>query len=78
MTDSRIFGANVDLCNAFTADIVLPQNPTYAGAALNQWRVPTTIVTARVAKFSVQIDFCSIVSRGSSRRRREMTAARKI
>ena len=25
--------------------------------ALNQWRVPTTIVTARFAKFSVQLDF---------------------
>ena len=57
MTDGRIFGANFDLYNAFNADTVLAQSPTYAGAALNQWRVPTTIVTARFAKFSVQLDF---------------------
>ena len=52
-----MFGANCDLTNAFNVDTVLAQNPTYAGAALNQWRVPTTIVAARFAKFSVQSDF---------------------
>jgi hypothetical protein len=48
---------NFDLYNAFNADTVLAENANYAGAAQNQWRVPTTIVTARFAKFSVQLDF---------------------
>ena len=48
---------NFDLYNAFNVSTVLAENPTYSGTALNQWRVPTTIVTARLAKFSVQIDF---------------------
>jgi hypothetical protein len=48
---------NFDLYNAFNASTVLAENANYAGAALNQWRVPTTIVTARFAKFSVQLDF---------------------
>jgi hypothetical protein len=48
---------NFDLYNAFNASTVLAENPTYSGTGLNQWRVPTTIVTARLAKFSVQIDF---------------------
>jgi hypothetical protein len=48
---------NFDLYNAFNADTVLAENSTYAGPGLNQWRVPTTIVTARFAKFSVQVDF---------------------
>jgi len=48
---------NFDLYNAFNADTVLAENSTYAGPALDQWRVPTTIVTARFAKFSVQLDF---------------------
>jgi hypothetical protein len=53
---SRV-SVNFDLYNAFNADTVLAENATYAGPALNQWRVPTTIVTARFAKFSVQLDF---------------------
>ena len=48
---------NFDLYNAFNASTVLAENATYSGTALNQWRVPTTIVTARFAKFSVQLDF---------------------
>jgi hypothetical protein len=48
---------NFDLYNAFNASTVLAENPTYSGTGLNQWRVPTTIVTARFAKFSVQVDF---------------------
>jgi hypothetical protein len=48
---------NFDLYNVFNASTVLAENATYAGAAINQWRVPTTIVTARFAKFSVQFDF---------------------
>jgi hypothetical protein len=56
MGRSRL-SANFDLYNAFNADTVLAENPNYAGPGLNQWRVPTTIVTARFAKFSVQVDF---------------------
>jgi hypothetical protein len=48
---------NFDLYNAFNASTVLAENPIYSGPAINQWRVPTTIVTARFAKFSVQFDF---------------------
>ncbi len=48
---------NFDLYNAFNVSDVLAENPTYSGPGLNQWRVPTTIVTARFAKFSVQLDF---------------------
>jgi hypothetical protein len=48
---------NFDLYNAFNASTVLAENPAYSGTGLNQWRVPTTIVTARFAKFSVQLDF---------------------
>jgi hypothetical protein len=36
---------------------VLAENPAYSGGGLNQWRVPTTIVTAPCAKLSVQVDF---------------------
>jgi hypothetical protein len=48
---------NFDLYNAFNTSTVLAENPAYSGTGLNQWRVPTTIVTARFAKFSVQLDF---------------------
>jgi len=48
---------NFDLYNAFNVSTVLAENAAYAGTGLNQWRVPTTIVTARLAKFSVQLDF---------------------
>ena len=48
---------NFDLYNAFNVSAVLTENPAYSGTGLNQWRVPTSIVTARFAKFSVQIDF---------------------
>jgi len=48
---------NFDLYNAFNASTVLAENAAYSGSGLNQWRVPTTIVTARFAKFSVQLDF---------------------
>ena len=34
---------NFDLYNAFNASTVLAENATYSGAALNQWRVPTTV-----------------------------------
>jgi hypothetical protein len=48
---------NFDLYNAFNVSTVLTENAAYSGTGLNQWRVPTAIVTARFAKFSVQVDF---------------------
>ena len=48
---------NFDLYNAFNASTVLAESPTWLNATESGWRVPTTIVTARFAKFSVQYDF---------------------
>jgi hypothetical protein len=48
---------NLDLYNAFNVDTVLAENATYSNATATGWRVPTTLVTARFAKISVQLDF---------------------
>jgi len=48
---------NLDLYNAFNAETVLAENATYSNATATGWRVPTTLVTARFAKISVQFDF---------------------
>jgi hypothetical protein len=48
---------NLDLYNVFNVSTVLAENSTYSNATMTGWRVPTTIVTARFAKFSVQLDF---------------------
>jgi hypothetical protein len=48
---------NLDLYNAFNVSTALAENSTYSNATLTGWRVPTTIVTARFAKISVQLDF---------------------
>jgi hypothetical protein len=48
---------NLDLYNAFNVSTVLAENATYSNATATGWRVPTTIVTARFAKISVQLDF---------------------
>jgi hypothetical protein len=48
---------NFDLYNAFNASTVLAESATWLNATESGWRVPTTIVTARFAKFSVQYDF---------------------
>jgi hypothetical protein len=48
---------NLDLYNLFNVSTVLAENSTYSNATMTGWRVPTTIVTARFAKFSVQLDF---------------------
>jgi hypothetical protein len=48
---------NLDLYNAFNVDTVLAENTTYTNATATGWRVPTTLVTARFAKISVQLDF---------------------
>jgi len=48
---------NLDLYNVFNVSTVLAENSTYSNASITGWRVPTTIVTARFAKISVQFDF---------------------
>jgi hypothetical protein len=48
---------NLDLYNAFNVDTVLAENATYSNVTATGWRVPTTLVTARFAKISVQFDF---------------------
>jgi len=48
---------NLDVYNLFNVSTVLAENATYSNATITGWRVPTTIVTARFAKFSVQFDF---------------------
>jgi hypothetical protein len=48
---------NLDLYNVFNVSTVLAENSTYSNATLTGWRVPTTLVTARFAKISVQLDF---------------------
>jgi hypothetical protein len=48
---------NLDLYNAFNVSTVLTENATYSNATLSGWRVPTSILTARFAKISVQFDF---------------------
>jgi hypothetical protein len=48
---------NLDLYNTFNSNAALAESPTYVNASPTGWRVPTTIVTARFAKISVQLDF---------------------
>jgi hypothetical protein len=43
----------LDLFNAFNADTVLGVNQTYGPA----WLTPTSIIQARFAKISAQVDF---------------------
>jgi hypothetical protein len=48
---------NLDVYNVFNVSTVLAENSTYSNTSITGWRVPTTIVTARFAKISVQFDF---------------------
>ena len=48
---------NLDVYNMFNVSTVLAENSTYSNATVTGWRVPTTLVTARFAKISVQMDF---------------------
>ena len=47
---------NLDLYNMSNSSTVLAELPTYT-LATSTWRVPSTILTARFAKISLQIDF---------------------
>jgi hypothetical protein len=48
---------SLDLYNALNSSAVLSENGTYTNATATGWRVPTSVVTARFAKISVQFDF---------------------
>jgi hypothetical protein len=48
---------SVDVYNAFNANPVLAENATYRDATISGWRIPTSILPARFAKFGVQVDF---------------------
>jgi hypothetical protein len=47
---------NLDVYNVFNTNAVLAELPTYT-LATSTWRVPSTILTARFAKISLQLDF---------------------
>ena len=47
------FQANFDLYNVLNSSAVLWRNQTYGA----DWLTPTSILDARLAKFSVQYDF---------------------
>ena len=48
---------SVDVYNAFNANAVLAENGAYRDATIGGWRIPTSILPARFAKFGVQVDF---------------------
>jgi hypothetical protein len=50
-------GANVEAYNVFNSNAVLTESATYVNATTAGWRIPTSIVPARFAKLSLQLDF---------------------
>lgn len=48
---------SVDLYNALNANPVLAENAAYRDTTVSGWRIPTSILPARFAKFGVQVDF---------------------
>ncbi len=46
-----------DLYNAFNGNPVLTENAAYRDSTISGWRIPTSILPARFAKFGVQVDF---------------------
>jgi hypothetical protein len=48
---------SVDLYNALNANPVLAENAAYRDTTISGWRIPTSILPARFAKFGVQVDF---------------------
>jgi hypothetical protein len=46
-----------DLYNALNDNPVLTENATYRDTTVSGWRIPTSILPARFAKFGVQVDF---------------------
>jgi hypothetical protein len=48
---------SADFYNALNANPVLAENAAYRDATLAGWRIPTSVLPARFAKFGVQFDF---------------------
>ena len=48
---------SLDVYNALNANPVLTENAAYRDTTISGWRVPTSILPARFAKFGVQLDF---------------------
>lgn len=46
-----------DLYNALNGNPVLAENAAYRDTTVSGWRIPTSILPARFAKFGVQVDF---------------------
>jgi hypothetical protein len=50
-------GASVEIYNLFNTNAVLTENTVYRDATTSGWRIPTSIATPRLLKFSLQVDF---------------------
>jgi hypothetical protein len=48
---------NIDVYNALNVSAILTENAAYVNSSATGWRVPTSIVSARFAKLSIQFDF---------------------
>jgi hypothetical protein len=50
-------GLSVEVYNVFNTNAVLTENAVYRDATPSGWRIPTSIATPRLLKFSLQLDF---------------------
>jgi hypothetical protein len=50
-------GVSFELYNVFNTNAVLTENAVYRDATQSGWRIPTSIVTPRLMKLSLQLDF---------------------
>ena len=50
-------GVSFELYNVFNTNAVLTENAVYRDATASGWRIPTSIVTPRLMKLSLQLDF---------------------
>jgi hypothetical protein len=50
-------GVSVEVYNVFNTNAVLTENAVYRDATQSGWRIPTSVVTPRLLKFSLQLDF---------------------
>jgi hypothetical protein len=50
-------GLSVEVYNVFNTNAVLSENAVYRDTTQSGWRIPTSIATPRLLKFSLQLDF---------------------
>jgi len=50
-------GASADVYNVFNTNAVLTENAVYRDTTQSGWRIPTSIATPRLFKFTLQLDF---------------------